>query len=354
MNTAFIRTIIIILLYSCFLQFPLFAQNETQLLLNEQLIARPLNMYKGQLQINTGYGLHYATYYFNQDGSTIRLDEEGKSMLTHHFSLDLRYGILNFLEISFKTNYLSRNERIRMVLKAGIDNLFTYGGNTDIKGLEDADLNLSFTVPNLPEYMQFNLLAGLQFPVGGNDPEEPEHILTYPYPFPGTYDIQFQFLNRPGDGVIRSAWGMGLKSVVGKFAVTGLVHYSYPLNEGVGLRWFSRLIDDTFEYESETYNYLSQKKLNFSLAGFFQAFPWFSVDAGLEGFYTDGGWQEIAEVKYALPDIKSLYASAGFEIMVTPNIRVIQSFALPLYGENIPAGIFIFSNLSFNLFPFQN
>ena len=353
MKKSVTRTIFFILILSCVLHVALFAQNGTHLLLNEQFIDRPLNLYKGQLQINTGYGLHYTTYYFNQDGSTTRMDEEGKSLLTHQFRLEARYGIFNFLEISFNTNYLSRNERIRQVTKVGIDNFYTYGGNIDTKGMEDADLNLSFTLPNMPKYLQFNLLAGLQFPVGGNDPEEPENIITYPYQFPGAYDIQFQFLNRPGDGVIRSAVGLGLKSVAGKFALTGMIHYSFPLDEGVGLKWFSRLTGDTFEYESETFNYLSQKQLNFSITGFFQAFPWFAIDGGIKGFYTNGGWQEIAELKYALPDIKSLYASAGFEIMVTPRIRVIQSFALPLYGENTPAGIFIFSNLSFNLFPFQ-
>jgi hypothetical protein len=354
MKKPVMRTILIFLITSCILQIHLVAQDDPNTLLNKSFIDRPLNMYKGQLQMNTGYGLHYSTFYFNQDGSTLRLDEEGRSLLTHQFTLEVRYGIFNFLEISFNTNYLSRNERIRMVLKAGIDNLISYGGNMDTKGLEDADLNLAFTLPNMPEYLQFNLLAGLQFPVGGNDPEQPEHVLTYPYSFPGAYDIQFQFLNRPGDGVIRSAVGLGLKSVLGKIAFTGLVNYSFPLAEGVGLKWYSRLTGDTFEYERENFNYLSQKYLDFSLAGIFQAFPWFAVEAGIEGYFTNGGWQEIAELKYALPEIQSIYASAGFEIMVTPNIRVFQSFALPLKGSNTPAGISIFSNLSFNLFPFKN
>ncbi len=330
----------------------LFAQQNVNLLLNEPLIDRPLQMHKGQLQFNAGYGLHYATQYFQNNGNKFSLEEEGKSILTHSFKFDLRYGITKYLEFSIKTNYLSKNERIRQVIKIGYDNFFTYGGNITTKGLENADLLLSFTLPDMPKTIRFNLITGIVLPAGGNEPKKPEHKITSPYTSPDAFDIRFQYLNRPGDGVLKSSNGIGVKSVFGKIALSGSYIYSFPLTQGEGLQWFSLIDGNTFYYEPETFDYLSHKSTDLYLSGYYQAFPWFVVEMGFYLYQTMGGWREINQMKYALPEIKFLNLSAGFEIMVTPALRVYQSFSLPFSGANIPSGIFIFTNMSFNLFPF--
>lgn len=343
---------LVFMLFLSGLEQPVAGQEKPEELLNERFIDRPLNMHRNQLQINMGYGLRYATGYYGDDGAIINLEEEGKSILTHNYLFDLRYGLFSFMEFSVRTGILSKTERMRQVIKTGIDNLVSYGGNTETRGFDDLDLGISVSLPFLPEFTGFSVSGGLTLPFRGNDPVRPEHELTFPYQIPGAYDIFYQFSERPGQGVACSSLGAGMKLASSNMALISRVNYSFPIEEGTGYIWHSRLVGNTIEYDNEPYTFLPRRYLDYHLSGIYQVFPWFAADITLRGKQGNGGWQEYTGQMYSLPVINSLHAGAGFEIMVTPMLRISQSFSFPVKGNNEYSGIFIYTGMNMNFFPF--
>jgi len=342
----------IIMLFLLAPEHPVAAQAEPEVLLNERFIDRPLNMHKNQMQISLGYGLRYETGFYNDEGLLLNLEEEGKSILTHNYLFDFRYGLLSFMELSLRTGILSKNESMRQVIKYGIDNLVSYAGNTETRGFDDLNLGVSLSLPFLPEFADFSLHGGISLPLQGDDPVQPDHELTFPYQIPDAYDIFYQFKERPGKGVTCSNLGAGMRLASSNMALISRVHYSFPLKEGTGYTWHSRIVGNSIEYENEPYTFLPRRCLDYSVSGIYQLFPWFAADLTIRGKQGKGGWQEFAGQKYSLPAINSLHAGAGFEIMVTPMLRISQSFSFPVTGKNAYSGIFIFTGMNMNLFPF--
>jgi len=345
------RWAILLLITACFLHRAL-SQETSDILLNERLIDRPLTMHRNQLQFNAGYGLKYATGLFSDTGESINMEEEGKSVLTHNYGLDLRYGIFGFVEIYAGTNIISRNERIRQVVKLGYDNIASYGGNIDTKGFEDLDLRLSLSVPFLPDFADISLMAGAVLPFRGSGPEEPRHEVTNPYQIPGAYDISYSYFNKPGNDIIFSVYGAAIKLAIQNMALVSRAGYAFPLEEGTGITWHSRLSGNTVEYEEESYEYLPPAFLHYSNMFYYQAFPWFAVELEVSGIKSYGGWRESYGQRYSLPELNYLSAGGGFEIMVTPALRLYQSFSFPVSGKNTNAGISIRTGISLNHFPF--
>ncbi len=346
-NSALI-TILFLFLWG----YPVAAQTEPEVLLNERLIDRPLNMHKNQMQISLGYGLRYETRFYDDEGLLLNLEEEGKSILTHHYMFDLRYGLFSFMELSLRTGFLNKNESMRQVIKYGIYDLVSYAGNTETRGFDDLNLGVSLSLPFLPEFAGFSVHGGMSIPLRGDDPVQPEHELTFPYEIPGAYDIYYQFRENPGQGVPCSNLGAGMRLAFPNMALISRVHYFFPLKEGTGYTWHSRIVGNRFEYENEPYAFLPRRYLNYSVTGIYQLFPWFAADLTIRGKQGKGGWQEITGQMYSLPAINSLHAGAGFEIMVTPMLRISQSFFFPVSGKNTYSGIFIYTGMNVNLFPF--
>ncbi|MEX0982892.1 MAG: hypothetical protein WD577_04365 [Bacteroidales bacterium] len=351
MRPITISSLVIILLLFL-LELPVAGQVEPEVLLNERFIDRPLNMHKNQMQINLGYGLRYETGFYDDEGLLLNLEEEGKSILTHNYLFDLRYGLLSFMELSLRTGILSKNESMRQVIKIGIDNLVSYAGNTETRGFDDLNLGVSLSLPFLPEFTGFSVHGGMSIPLRGDDPVQPEHELTFPYQIPGAYDIVYQFRESPGQGVACSNLGAGMRLAFSNMALISRVHYSFPIQEGTGYTWHSRIVGNSIEYDNETYTFLPRRYLDYSVSGIYQLFPWFAADLTIRGKQGKGGWQEFTGQQYSLPGIHSLHAGAGFEIMVTPMLRISQSFSFPVTGKNTYSGIFIFTGMNMNLFPF--
>jgi hypothetical protein len=264
------------------------------------------------------------------------------------------YGFLDYMEISLKANFVSSTEGIRSVTKIGTDNFAIYKGNIETRGLEDMNLGIAFSLPFLPDFFDVSMHAGLSLPFGGNNPEQPEHVITFPSElYPGSHVINYRYLNKPGEGVVFVDYGGGIKIRTSPMAFTGRINYSFPIDEGNSYIWHSRFIGTAIEYQKEQFHYLPRGYLNYSFSGLYQVFPWFAAELSVTGMKGEGGWKESMGRKYTLPELSHLYAGAALEVMATGRLRIYQSFSLPVSGNNVYCGLLIYTSLNFNLFPFQ-
>jgi hypothetical protein len=70
-------------------------------------------------------------------------------------------------------------------------------------------------------------------------------------------------------------------------------------------------------------------------------------------FYrTRGGWTEYWGNKYSNPGRRLINLEPGFELQVSPSITIYQVAGFPLSGKNNDAPFYLFTTISFNMFPF--
>jgi hypothetical protein len=354
-GTKYSITVLLILILSTCLIHQADARTNPDSLLHMRLIDRSMNMYRGQLQFNAGYGLHVTTRYYSPEGEPFNLKEEGRTVLNHNYRFDMLYGLSDYIEISLKTKFVSITEGLRSVTKLGTDNFAIYKGNIETRGLEDMDLGLAFLLPFLPDFLDASVNAGLSLPLSGNNPEQPDHVITFPSElYPESHVINYRYLNKPGEGVVFVDYGGKIKIRTSSMAFTGRIKYSFPTAEGNSYLWHSRFKGTEIEYQKEQFSYLPRGYLNYSFSGLYQVFPWFAAELSLTGMKGEGGWKESMGRKYTVPEIGYLYAGAALEVMATGRLRIYQSFSLPVSGSNVNCGLLINTSMNFNLFPFQN
>src|SRR5262245_53318470 len=69
------------------------------ILINERSIDRPLTLHKGQLRISGSYALGIVNKRFDEGGDAIRLSDEGLTSVRHTMVAELKYGVLDYLEL---------------------------------------------------------------------------------------------------------------------------------------------------------------------------------------------------------------------------------------------------------------
>lgn len=334
------------------LSFPVFGQNRNTSVLAERLIDRPLMMHKGQVQLLPSYSLYFKNNSWNDKGDKTGLQQDGLSVLCHSFQMRFAFGITNHIELFATGSYLSENERLTNSIDAGWDNLVSYGGNIDTRGIEDVTMGVNLMAPFKTQNAGIAAGAGIIIPAGGNQPEQPAHVWSNPHQSPGSYDVQYHFLNRPGEGVWGGLFNLMLKAKLDPVSVRAYTSLQLPLSEGEGIEWQSRLLNQNFEYLQENYRYGAPQKLFFKLNADVQVFPWFSTGAGLSAFRFSKGWREYNSNFYALPDVRSMAIHFDAEVQATSMLRIFQSFSLPLAGRNIESGLLILTGLSLNFLAF--
>ena len=84
----------------------------------------------------------------------------------------------------------------------------------------------------------------------------------------------------------------------------------------------------------------------------YQAAGWFDINLKGSYFKSDGGWTEYWGIKYANPEITLFTLEPGFEIQISPSLTIYQVAGISLTGKSTDAPFYMFTTLSFNLFPF--
>ena len=91
---------------------------------------------------------------------------------------------------------------------------------------------------------------------------------------------------------------------------------------------------------------------NYDLSVHFQATGWFDVFANGSLRISEGGWTERGGLHYANDKTSVLSIEPGFELQMSPGLRIRQSAGFPLAGMNSEAPFWLFTTLKYSFFPF--
>ena len=116
-------------------------------LLTEKYVDRPVNVHRGQLQVNTGYELSVLNRKFDSEGKAVNLAKDGSAAMQNLFPIDIRYGILEHLQLSIGINYARTGIRERNIWIIGYDTDVSINELNEYKGFDNLNLGLSFQAP---------------------------------------------------------------------------------------------------------------------------------------------------------------------------------------------------------------
>ncbi len=353
MKMKFLIAIAALLLICC---YPAKSQTDTTkrdkyTLLTMPYNKRPLSLYKGQLQVNAGYKLAVRSRSFDSNGNVIDLKTNGNSSVINYFGLEVKYGLLDFIELSASTNYSTQG--IRSETSDLIDEFGTITVNNlnEYKGMGDLLLSAAMRLPFEYKFFDFRLEGGAYLPTAAYKPPVPANTVT-DYLSPFQYTVNYDYINRNGFGVPVCRFAADIKLSLAKFSALASISFQDPTKEGTNIRWEQTLTDQTFSYTSTSYKYLVDRIIIMNASLHYQAAGWF--DFWLNGIYTANskGWTEYWGVKYANPAKRLLAIEPGFELQISPSLTLYQTVGFSLAGKDTDAPTYLVTTLSYNLFPF--
>jgi len=326
------------------------SNRDTYSILTEPYNERPLNLHRGQLQANLGYMLAIRTRSYDAGGARISLSEDGRASVIHTFPLDIRYGILEFLEVGARINYSKQGirEQTRTYISGG--DYININELNEYKGFSDLEIWGGMRLPIQYNIFDFAIRGGVSFPTANHRPDKPSHTIE---PLEDqSYSIQYHYNHKNGNGVMQYLVSALFKLRLNRFSIIGNGIFYIPSGEGESIQWNERLENNQFVYEEVPYTYYLSRSLDFNGEIHFQALGWLDIFLGGQYFSNNGGWTEQYGDQYALPERRLVYIQPGLEIQVSPLIRLNQEIGFPVSGKNTDAPFFINISLSFNMMPF--
>ena len=323
-------------------------QDDVFSMLTERYVDRPIAMHRGQLQINTGYEFSTLSKIFDFKGNILDLGEEGIASAKHLFPLDIKYGILEFLQVRTSLNYARMNLRNQNL------NFETYTAiiyRSEIqtwKGFDDLFLGTDLTIPFLPDVMCWVVSAGIYLPIFNHEPDQPTHTINFLSPYPDSMDIRYQYHNKFGNGVPVIMLGTSLKLRFSKFDVESSFHIEKGLTVVESIYWQSRLTGGKIEYREIPYQYDLGQTLNYHSSIAYQAINWLAVILSYNGMTSYGGWTTETGKKVGTGKKSLNSLCVGYDIQVSPHFRLNQFIDIPILGKNIMAYWIFQTGLSLN------
>jgi len=314
---------------------------------------RPLTLYKGQIWANAGYKFGVRARIFNELGDPLILKDEGTASVFHYYLLQIKYGIFDFLEVSAETNYLKHGERsLTTDYYSGSDNV-SVNTLTSRQGMGDLLLKATARLPITYQWFDFDLSGGIFLPTAEHEALEPEHTIT-DIVSANSYTINYHYRNTNGLGVPLYIFGAAAKVSYSKFSLAAAFSFRDPVKEGENLRWNEFLTtSNTFIYDSQPYQYLLNNTLEINASVHFQAAGWFNVELNSNYIRSKGGWTEYWGNKYSNPEESLFSLEPGFEIQISPALRIYEYTGLPIAGKNRDAPFYLFITMSYSLIPFN-
>lgn len=343
MNKLFIFLFFIFLINPCISQTV-----DRYSLLTERYIDRPLAMYKGQLQFNTGYEFSIISKKYDPVGKKIDLAKEGSVTASHLFPFVIRFGILDYIQISASTNYASMGVRSQSITYGSLGANLYQSEISRYKGFDDLYLGLDFSAPFKSSLISWVLTGGIHLPVFSHEPDKPSHIYKVLDQTSGSADLVYKYNKKFGTGIPVSVLGSSIKLRLSKVSFTGSFHYLGGMKEGESTDWDFRLVNNQFEYEKQTYHFHPGNQISYFGELALQTISWFTVIGSFGGYQLSGGWSDVSGKKVSYFDESLCQLSIGYEILVSPLLRIEQHTILPLSGKNVN-GQWIFDiGISFN------
>ena len=316
---------------------------------------RPLTLYRGQLQALAGYKFSVRTQSFGSEGDLSMLKQQGTGSVYHYYFLDLKYGLTNFIELAAETNFLRRGIRdeSQTITSASLSasDRVTINKLTEIKGMGDLLLRITVRPPIRYKWFDISASGGLFLPSSAYEPKQPAHTLTN-VTAADSYTVNYKYRYRNGYGVPVYLLTSSVKLGYARFS--GEISYAFrtPQREGKNIRWDETMVDKTFSYTNDNYRYLLNNSHSVDASIHFQAIGWFNVYLNTNYQKSDGGWTEYWGKKYRNPETRLLLVEPGFELQISPTLKIYQVAGFPISGKNSDAPFYLFTTISFSNFPF--
>jgi hypothetical protein len=318
---------------------------------------RQLTLYKGQLQANAGYKFALRSHSFDDNGDAIDLKKNGNSSVLHYYFVELKYGVLDYLELGIETSYMRQGIRAESTTYMSYIDEFTQSeiivtSLNEFKGIGDMFLYTSLRLPIDFKKFDFKISGGMSVPVAKYEPEKPSHSITDIYDV-NNYTVNYHFNNRNGIGVPVYQVSATAKFTFSRLTAEADFTFRDPLKEGTSIRWDQTMINQSFFYSSSPYKYLPDRTIMINASIHYQTTGWFNIYMNSRYFKTSKGWTEYWGLKFGNPQINLLTLEPGYEMQISPSLKLYQIAGFALTGRNSDAPFYLVTKLSYNIFPFK-
>lgn len=318
---------------------------------------RPLTLYRGQLQSNAGYKFSVRAQSFNSVGDRIYLKNYGTGSVYHYYFVRLRYGLTNFMEIGAETNFLRRGIRDASLTVVSTTltttSRVTVNKLTESKGMGDIFLYSALRLPFQYRGFDFSAKGGLFIPSAKYEPQKPTNSVTTLASASNTSTIDLHYNLKNGYGVPVYLMAASVKLSYRKFTAEVEWTMRTPMKEGKNINWEESLSDNKFSYYDKSFSYLLSNAFTTDISLHYQATGWFNLYLNGSFFKSKGGWTEYWGNKYENPEKQLINLEPGFELQISPSLTVYQVAGFPLKGKNCDSPFYLFTTISYNLFPFR-
>jgi len=320
------------------------------ILLNERKIDRPLTLHKGQLQFNTAYEFSIISQEYDNNNKSINRADMGTASIMHKYSLELNYGLLDFLQITVDLNYTKRGERKETRQLYSPDYEINYFD--DYKGFEDLFIGTVLKLPLKSKKFELALSPGIYVPLFSNRPEAPEHNISL---IDGDLPIiRIVYYNNHKIATETAAIKIGASSIFRAskdFSVSAKLNYSWPVSESESIIWINQLNGSSFIYYDIPYRFLIDNTLDYEVTLAYQAISWFNISLSYFHKNKSSGWSEITGFRIGNPESGLSLLSIGYEIKASRNLWISEFIDIPLGGRNHLGPFSIYLGISYNFFP---
>ncbi|MFW6327213.1 MAG: hypothetical protein ACOC2F_02785 [Bacteroidota bacterium] len=327
-----------------------FYQPSSNPLLDESRVDRPVTLHKGQIEVNSSYGL---TVFGNKyDGSGIKTDlqEKGLATIKHEGGFDIRYGVFEFLELGFQSGYISKTERSREKYYFSYNEYMNVQSLSHEKGFSDVLFSTAVRYPVKTSNFSMAVRGGIMLPVGTKGELAPEHTMSH-FPELAYYELKMKTNEKASHGVKQYLFGGIMKIKLNKTAITAGSSLITSNKTGIAEGYIYRNNNLNFEYEKINYDYQLPDVFVSDVMVDYQAFSWFAVFGGYHYYSSSSGWDGKTGIRIAEPTKKLHEVTLGFEIQATSNVRIFETINYSLGGRNTLAPFSIYSGISMVLFP---
>ncbi len=322
--------------------------------LTRPAVHRPLTTYGGQLQFNAGYQLITGNKQFDGSGQKTGVTDAASTALSNNFNFKLNYGILDFVEFNAEMWYHNTIHSDPTVILIDYTNFNYLDRIEHAKGPGDLYLGLSLRLPFEISWFDWSVTAGASLPTAAYEPDEPGHTYEIWDAASGSFQVRYKDYPNNGKGITVPRFGTSLRFSLEKLGLWVNCRYLPVSKEVENIQWKYRLVDENFEYTSESYLLKHPSELYLDVSAGYQAFPWFIAYASFFYESFSGGWTERTGQRIAFPESSLATLSLNFEIQVATHLRFIQYINFPLMGKNSWSSFSFFTGISYNLVPLKN
>lgn len=346
------KTVVLILLL---LPFAAYSQTSPgdSILTAERAIDRPITMHKRQLRVTGNHNLNVISK--RLDASSDLVDLTGDKVWQHRALLDVRYGILEYVQIQASIAYRHSvvREATQFILPPEPDPIVSHDVIHRYAGFEDLYVGVDIRAPFASRRFDVAITLGAFVPVAGSDPETPDHSFeVIEQPGQPVHKLAYSYHHPFGTGIPVGVIGAMAKYRWSKWALSGRIAYQHGLKDGTSYEWRHQLNGDSFQYRKDPYTYRLSDVNTYHIEGEYQTGPRVAVFVIASGLTSFNGWTSRAEGLRVIDLYRtSVAVSAGAEIMFTPRLWLREALIVTVAGKNSDAPVGLQTTLMYNCFP---